>query len=137
MTLMVFGEQQARLPIKLRLEGLELAAQQILLEQLFSEPQGNRHAKRREPAGCEREVRLQQPLEFEKGLVIESDAIEIRQRRSAFRQTVGDRLARIAAVMLLPGETLFLRRRHDPPVLDQCGRTIVIESRNPQNPHIV
>ena len=137
MALMVFGEEQARLPIKLRLHGLELTAQQILLEQLFSEPQGNRHAKGREPAGRKCEVRLQQPLEFEKGLVIEGDAIEIREHRSAFRQAVGDRLARIAAVMLLPGETLFLRRRHDPPVLDQCGRTIVIESRNPQNPHIV
>ena len=44
-------------------------------------------------------------------------------------QAIGHRLTRKAGIVLLAGEALFLRRRHDRTIFDQRRRAVVIECR--------
>ena len=76
-TLVMFAEQQARLPVEVGLPLLHLVAQQRLLEQLLLQPQRHGHAERREPARRIGEIGLEQPLELQERLVVEGHIIDI------------------------------------------------------------
>src|SRR5690606_11446509 len=83
----------------------------------------------------EREVRLQQPLEGEERLVVERDGVEVGGRDPAFAETVRDGVRRERRVVLEAGEALLLRRRHDPPVADEAGRGVVVETGEAEDGH--
>ena len=50
--LMVFGEQQLGVPVHVRGERAQLAAQQVLLKQFLLDPEGDCQAKERKPRGA-------------------------------------------------------------------------------------
>jgi hypothetical protein len=75
--------------------------EQVLLEQLFPEPDRERHRERREAAEREGEVRLEQPLELEEGLVVEGHVVDVAHRHPSGVQTVRDRLPGEPGVVLL------------------------------------
>src|ERR1700686_3978309 len=106
----------------------------MLREQLFAQPQRQRHPKRVDPARRKRKIGLEQTLELEKWLVVECDEIDLvgAPRR---REAIFDRAARKSGVLLLAGEALFLGGGDDLAVVDQGGRTVVIERRDAENPH--
>jgi len=110
-------------------------AQQAFLKQLFLEPERDRHLERAKSARRQRDVGLEQPLEFEKRLVIEHDMIEFRGCHACLVKTVGDRVVRKRGIVLASRETLFLDRGDDPAVSDQRRRAIVIKCGNAENAH--
>ena len=57
-------------------EFADLLAQQAFLEQLLPQPERDRHPERAKAARRERDIGLQQPLEFEERLVVEHDVVE-------------------------------------------------------------
>src|SRR5205814_7981606 len=80
-----------------------------------------------------REVRLQQTLEFQKGLVIEGDMVQTISGETTLLQAVIDRMERKILVVLLPGKTLLLRCGDQLAVDDKRGGRIVVERGNPEN----
>ena len=79
------------------------------------------------------QIGLEQPIELEQGLVVETDIVQIFRRQSGLLQAVLNRILREGMVMLLTRETLFLRRRHDPPIDHQSRCGVVVEGRYPEN----
>jgi hypothetical protein len=73
---MMLGEQQ---PVgrNILVELLQILAQQALLEQLFLEPERDRHLERAEAPRRERNIGLEQPLEFQERLVVEGDVVDL------------------------------------------------------------
>ena len=55
----------------------------------------------------------------------------------ACAQAIVARRARETGIVLLAREALLLRRRDDLAVLDQRGRAVVVERRDPENAHAV
>ena len=83
----------------------------------------------------EREVGLDQPFEFQEWLVVEYDVVDVAQRDAAGFEAIGKRAARKSGVILPATETLLLGGSHDPAILDQGGRAVVIERGNPDYVH--
>src|SRR5665811_1973545 len=102
----------------------EFVAQQAFLKQFLPQPERDRHLERAEPARRQRDVGLQQPLEFEKRLVVEHDMVKLVGRNAGLRKAIGDGVVRKRGVVLAAGKTLLLRRG-----------AVVIERRNTQDPH--
>ena len=132
----MLAEQQPAL-VEIFRERPELVTQQVLLKQLFAQPERDRHLEGGEPARRHRDVGFQQPLEFEEWLVVEYDMVEFVGRDAGFGEAIGDRVVRERGVVLAAGETLLLRRRDDPAVFDQRGRAVVVEGGNAEDPHRV
>jgi hypothetical protein len=65
--LVVLCEQELALPIKVGIEGTQLVAQQLLLEQLLFEPERQRHAEGAKALGRKGEIGFEQALELENG----------------------------------------------------------------------
>jgi hypothetical protein len=76
---------------------------------------------------AEGEIGFEQALELQKGLVIEGDVVDFRERGAAGLEAILDGEARIIGIELLACETFFLCGGHDAAIDDQCGRTVVIE----------
>src|SRR6516225_6843537 len=72
---------------------------------------------------------------FQKGLVIEGDVVDVRERNTAGLEAILDRVARIVGIELLAGETFFLRGGHNAAIGDQRGRTVMIERGDPEDTH--
>jgi hypothetical protein len=136
MALVMLAEQQALLPVEVRLPLLHLVAQQRLLEQLLLQPQRHGHAEGVEAARGEGEIGLEQPLELEERLVVEGDVVDVRQLDAGRVETVVHRVLREAGIVLLAGEALFLSRTDELAVRDQRRGAVVIESRDSQDPHV-
>src|SRR6478672_8765742 len=117
---MMLGEQEL-LERYLLVELLELFPQQALLEQLLLEPERDRHLEGREAARRERDIGLQQPLEFQERLVVEGDVINPGEFCADRIQAIADRVMRERRIVLLAGKALLLRSRDDAAVLDQRG----------------
>src|SRR5262249_51280697 len=113
----MLAEEYARAPVDVGRESPQLPHQVRLLEQLLAAPHRHRHAERTEPGGGERQVRLEETLELEEGLVVERDMVDLGRTDLRRLQTVFDGVMREARVVLLPGEALLLGRRDDPAVL--------------------
>ena len=131
---MVLAEQQLG-AVELRRKLLQFVREQALLEQLFLQPQRDRHLERAEAARRQRDIGLQQPLEFEERLVVEHDVVERVHRGARLRKTRRDGVVREGRVVLLAGEALLLRGGDDAAVLDQRRGAVVIEGGNPEDAH--
>src|SRR3984957_20952095 len=92
---------------------LELTREQVFLEQLFLEPERNRHFERAKATRRKRYIGFQQPLEFEERLVVEHDMVEAVGVDAGFRPEIGDGVVRKIRVMLLAGKALLLRGGDD------------------------
>jgi hypothetical protein len=126
MALMMLGEQEPARPVRTGREVVQLLCQQMLREQLFAQPQRQRHPERADAARRERKVGLQQPLELKEGFVVERDEIDL-VGAAGRRQAMLDRVARKVGVLLLAGEAFLLDGGDDLAVGDEGCRTVVIE----------
>src|ERR1700684_1624513 len=130
----MLAEQQPAF-VKIFRECPEFVTQQVLLKQLFAQPERDRHLEGGEPARRQRDVGFEQPLEFEEWLVVEYDMVELVGGDAGFREAIGDGVMRERGVVLAAAETLLLRRRDDPAVFYQRRRAVVIEGGNAEDPH--
>src|SRR3989442_7160262 len=85
---MMLREQQAVVTVVVRGDGLKLPFQIELLKQFLSQPERNSHGERPKAAWCEGEIGLQQPLELEKGLVVERHIVHIIEPDASFLQAI-------------------------------------------------
>src|SRR5580704_12053311 len=131
----MLAEQQALLPIEVGLPALHLVAQQRLLEQLLLQPQRHGHTERVEAARRVGEVGLEQTLELQERLVVESDVVDVGQLDAGRVQAVLHSVLREARIVLLAGEALLLRGADEMAVLDQRRRAVMVESRDPEYAH--
>ena len=103
--------------------------------QLFAEPDGHRHDEAADAARRERQLGLEQALEFQHRLVVEGDEVELLGAEPRLVQTVRDGVARKPRVVFFPREPLFLRGRDDIAIDDDRGGAVVIKGGNSQNIH--
>src|SRR6266404_3643845 len=133
--LVVLGEQQLALPVKIRRSRFEPLAKKVLLEQLLLDPQRQSHAERSEPARREGEIGLEQPFEFDKRLLVKNDVIKFVESQATLVETITNGIFRIARILLFAGKALFLRRGNNMPVLDQRRSAVMIKGGDPENAH--
>ena len=134
-TLVVLREQELALPIEVGIEGAQLVAQELLLEQLLLQPERDRHAKGTEAPGGECKIGFEQPFELEERLVVERDMIDVGEADAGLGQAIGDGVMRETGIVLLAGEALLLGGGDDLSVDDQCRGTVVIERGQSENSH--
>ena len=75
--LVMLGEEELAVPVAVARKLLQLVVQQPLLEQLFAQPQRDRHPERAKAVRREREIGFQQAFELEERLVVEHDVIDV------------------------------------------------------------
>jgi hypothetical protein len=131
----MLGEQQTVLDVLVRARLDQFLRQQILLKQLFLQPQRHRHAERRKPAWREGDVGFQQPFEFQERLLVEDDVIDVVDADAAEFQARRDGVMRKRRIVFAAREALFLRRRDDIAVDDERRGAVVIERRDSENIH--
>src|ERR1039458_3805339 len=135
MTYMVLGEKKPVLPVKIGRELLQFAADNVLLEQLLSDPDRNCHGERTITLRRECYIGLKQPLELQERLFVEHYIVDLVQSDTAFREAVADCMHWEARVLLLARETFFLRRRHDTAVEKKRGSAVVVKGGDAENSH--
>ena len=135
MALVMLAEQQALLPVEVRLPALHLVAQQGLLEELLLQPQRHGHAEGIEAARGVGEVGLEQAFELQERLVVEGDVVDVGQLDAGTIEAELHGILRKARIVLLAGEALLLGGAHQMAILDQRRRAVVIEGRDAQHPH--
>ena len=74
---MVFAKQQTVLPVEVGRRRLEFFAELFLLKELVLQPNRHRHPERAKPMRGKGQISLQQPLEFEKRLVVKGDMVDV------------------------------------------------------------
>ena len=131
----MLGEQEPVRAVEIRIDVLEPAQQHVLLEQLFPDPDRDRHRERSEAARREAEIGFEQPLEFQERLLVEHDIIDVLERDTGLFEAIANRVDRKARVVLLAREALFLRRRDDLAVDQQRRGAVVIEGGNAEDAH--
>jgi hypothetical protein len=131
----VFGEEQASFGPETAIDLRECIGQELSLEELLTHPKGDGHGERTDTARSECDVGLDQSLEFQEGLIVEYDKVEIFELHALFREAIPDCFEGKARVVFLSCKSFFLRRGDDLAVTQQCGGTIVVERGNPQNTH--
>src|SRR5689334_363771 len=131
----MFGEEQPSTEVSAAGIWLQRIREQLLLKELFADPQRHSHLERTEAARRKRQVRFEQSLELQKRLVIEDDVIDILQRHPAFREAILHRVMGEAGVVFFPAEALFLRGCDDLAVPYQGGGAVMVERGNPENVH--
>src|SRR5271169_4934431 len=131
----MLGEQQLALPVEARRPRPEPLANQVLLKQFLLEPQWQSYAERSKTARREGEIRLEQPFEFQKRLLVEHDIIKPVEGQGTLLETVANRILRVARILLFTGKALFLRRGNNMAVLDQRRGTVMIKGGYPENAH--
>src|SRR4029453_15180036 len=127
MALVVLGEKEPILPVVVGGEPAQLVPQHLLLKELFTNPQRDRHPERREALRSEREIGLEQSLEFEKRLVVENDMVDVVQSDAACFEAVGQCATREVGIVLLAREAPLLGGGTNPAIRDQGRCTVVIE----------
>ena len=101
--------------------------------QLLLQPQRHGLDEGPEAYGRVTHIRLEQALELEQRLVVETDVVQLLRLQAGMLQAVLDGVDREAVVVLLAREAFFLRGGDDLSVDDQCSRRVVVESRDTQN----
>src|SRR6266540_158446 len=99
---------------------------------LVLEPDRHRAEEARDSPGSGREVRVHQPLELAERLVVEHDVREVAGRDAGLTIAVVDGVTRVAVVVLLASEALFLRSRNDLAVAKERRGAVVIEGADPE-----
>ena len=97
------------------------------------EPEGHGHHEGAKAPWRIREIALEDALEFEVGLVVEGDGIEIRWADSGSLQAEFDGVDGELVVVLDPGEALLLSRRKDNSIFYERRRAVVVEGGYPQD----
>jgi len=115
-------------------QGLVHLAGQV---QLLLEPDGQAREELAESAGGVGQVGLQEAFEFEQGLLIEDDVVEVLRTRSGGLEAVVHGMGGEPAVVLDPREPLLLGGRDDLPVPHEGGGAVVIECRDAEDVHVV
>ena len=83
--------------------------------------------------GGKGQVGFQQPLEFQKRLVVEADVIELLGPQPGLFQAVIDGLLRKVVVVFVAGEAFLLRGGNDLAVDHQRRGRVVVKSRDAEN----
>ena len=78
-------------------------------------------------------VGFQQALEFQVRLVVKGNRCEVVQCQAGFVQYVFDCLAGKGTVVLFARKAFLVSGSHDLAIQDQCGSTVVVKCRQPQN----
>src|SRR2546428_7784342 len=107
----------------------------MLQKELLLQPDWNGHLEGLKTPRRKREIRFEQALKLEKRLVVERDKIDLIESHPSFGQAVRKSVTLDTRIVFSAAETLFLRRRHNFTVNDQCCGTVVIECRNTEDPH--
>jgi hypothetical protein len=134
MTVVMLGEQQ---PLAHVVAGAclpELLDEQVLQKQFLLDPERHRLAEGREPPRRERQISLEQPLEFEEGLFVEDDPVDVAELDPGFGETGADGAMRERRIVPHARKALFLCRRDDVAADDQRRRAVVIKRRNAEDP---
>ncbi len=131
----VLGEAQPAVPVGVRGMAPQFLDQQILEEELFAQPDRNRHAEGLEAPRREAHIGFQQALELEEGLVVEGYMIDILQADAGFVQAIFQRIVGETGIVLLAREAFLLRGGDDLAVTQQGGSAVVIEGGNAEDMH--
>src|SRR6202012_3484105 len=110
MALVMIGEQQPLLPIDIGIDLVQTLPQQAFLKQLFLQPQRDSQPERAKTTRRGRQIRLQQPLELYKWLLVEHHVVEIGGLQPGLVEAIADRARGKPRVVLDAGKTLLLRR---------------------------
>ena len=106
---MVFREEQPFRPVgiftPLFFQGI---ADNSFLKQFILQPDGQRSCKTPESKRGKRQIRFQQALELQEGLIVEDDIINIGGTQACFVQAILDSIRRITRIMLPAGESFLL-----------------------------
>src|SRR5215210_2074438 len=102
--------------------------------QLFLHPERSGLEELPKAAGRDREIGLQNPLEFEQGLIVEPDMAHIGQGDARFSEAVLDCLRGKAWISLLPGKSFLLCRCQDLAIAKQASCAVMIEGGDPEGP---
>src|SRR5258705_8553821 len=111
----------------------ELGANQVRHPKLLLHPKRQGFEEGTETGRSVVEIGLEETIEFQQGLVVEANVVELIGCYACFAQAVANRVKGKIVVVLDAGESLFLRRGHDFAVNDQAGSGIVIESGDAKN----
>src|SRR5436305_2002762 len=99
---MEFGKQN-------RATVVELTADEFLHPDLLFDPQRDGHQERPDPGRGAGQIGVQYPVEFDEGLFVKRDEIDLLYADAAFVEAVFHGLFWKRGIMLLACESLFLR----------------------------
>jgi hypothetical protein len=102
---------------------------------LLAQPDRQTHQEQLEAAWRVREVRLEDSIELQEWFVVERHEIEVLRSDPPLGEAVLDSVPGEVGVVLLPGESLFLSRRHDATVLHEARSAVVIKGRDSEDVH--
>src|SRR5690348_15110771 len=102
MGFMMFGENDFS-------HEVQFLADQRLHPDALANPQRNRHQKRAQPARSISQIAVQDAVEFQEGLLVKRDEIEIFGLDATGVEAVSDRIFRKSGVVLLASEPFLLR----------------------------
>src|SRR5262245_59348521 len=97
----VLSEEKPVLPIEVGRKLLQLAADDVLLEQLLAQPERDRHCERLIATWREAHIGLQEPLELEKWLLVEHHVVNLVEPAAFVLQAIRDGMGREARILLL------------------------------------
>ena len=101
--------------------------------QLLTKPQGHGLEKRTKSSRRVGQVGLENSLELQEGLVVETDVVELVRLQPCLLQAVADGVDRKAVVVLDAREALLLGGGHDLAIDDQSGSRVVVEGRDTED----
>jgi hypothetical protein len=110
---------------------------EVSQQELFFQPHGHGGKKRLETPRRKTEVGFEEPLEFDKRLVIEHHVFEILDSDPSFIQTILNGMTWKTWIMLLSRKALFLRRRNNLAILHKTGSAVMVVRRDTENMHAV
>ena len=121
----------------LGVEDVALVAQRVphlvLYVELVLDPERTRFEKGDQAARRDAQIRLEDALELEEGLVVEAHVRQVLGRYAARPEAVGHGATRERRVPLPAGEPLLLRGGDDLAVSQDTGGTVVVEGRYTQD----
>ena len=111
----------------------EGAGDVVLLEELLFDPERPRLQERAVAARRDGQVRLEDPLELEEGLVVEADDVDVLNGDAGVFQAEVDGTGREGRIALHAREALFLACRDDFAVPEESGGTVVVVRRDAED----
>src|SRR3989442_11355983 len=118
-------------------EDVALVAQRVphlvLYVELVLDPERTRFEKGDQAARRDAQIRLEDALELEEGLVVEAYVRQVLGRYAARPEAVGHGATRERRVPLPAGEPLLLRGGNDIAVSKETGGAVVVEGRYTQD----
>ena len=115
----------------------QLLHEQALQKELVLEPDGHGADERPKSPGGKSQVRFQQALKLEEGLVVIGDVAQVSQGDPALAQAISNRLLRgsRASCLLRLKRSSWAAATILPSVSHQAGSAVVVKGRNPKDVH--